>query len=147
MYYTPPAYNSSFAWYPNETVPIFTRGQKMYSNNGQYLLEFQQSDGNLVLSKVSSGQVLWSIQKTGGSYMKFHKDGNFLMYNGSNQYIWSSDIYSAGGDFTDGQKMYFILQDDGNLVFEWNGLTYTDVVGATGTGGGIVSSHFGSLKL
>lgn len=140
-YSVPPAN----AWFPSETTPVMRKGDKLLSNNGQYALNFQQ-DGNLVLVRESNGAVLWSINRADGTYLMFHKDGNLLMHT-NNGYNWTSDIYVAGKDYQNKGRIYIVLQDDGNLVMEWNGGNYTDVIGATGTGGGIVSSHFESMKL
>lgn len=141
LYSVPPAN----AWFPSETTPVMRIGGKLLSNNGQYALNFQ-ADGNLVLVRESNGAVLWSIQQQNGTYLMFHKDGNLLMHTNSG-YNWTSDIYVAGKDYQNTGRVYIVLQDDGNLVMEWNGGNFTDVIGATGTGGGIVSSHFGSMKL
>lgn len=138
-------------YYPSETIPLLRPGQSLVSNGGQYSLDFQASDGNLVLTNRALKTVLWSIKQTGGTYLMFHKDGNLIMHTASG-YNWVSDIYVAGKDYQKTGQVYLLLQDDGNLVMEWDGGNYTDVVGSTGTGaingsgGGINSSHYGSLK-
>lgn len=143
----PPPIGSSFAWYPSSTVPMLSPGQSIYSANGQYRMVIQSYDGVLLLLRVSDGKVLWSNKQTGGAYLFFYPDGNLIMLNSSNQMVWSSDIYVPNSNYSTEQRMYLALQNDGNLVMEWNGESFTDVLGATGTGGGIVSDHFGSMKL
>jgi len=145
-YQTPPAFGTTWAFYPSSTQPMMTKNQVIYSDNGEYQLNFQ-GDGNLVIYKVGSWNPLWSINKTGGENLWFNPDGNIIMLNASNQIVWKSDIYVPGMSFTSSQRLYMLFQGDGNLAIYWNGVTYTDVVGSSGTGGGIVSNRFGSLKL
>ncbi|NRF37627.1 hypothetical protein [Pedobacter foliorum] len=109
-------------------------------------MQFQLSDGNLVLSKVSTGQALWASNKSNGQGLYFQADGNLIISTASNQMIWTSDVYKVGGSYLTNQRLYLELQNDGNLVLKWNGGTYTDAIAAVGTGGGIVSNHFGKFK-
>lgn len=145
----PPSPQSPGVWYPDAKTPILSPGQSIYSQNGQYRMVIQSYDGVLLLLRVSDGQVLWSNKKTGGAYLFFYPDGNLVMFNSSNQMVWSSDIYILSNHMSSAynNRTYFVFQNDGNFVMNWNGGTYTDVVGATGTGGGVTSVHFGSMKL
>jgi len=125
-------------WYPSASVPMFTLNQAVYTANRQYYLHLQ-NDGNLVLVKASNGQPLWATNKSGGSSVFFEPDGNLLVFNSTNNMIWASNVYFRGQDYSNSKDLRFVFQDDGNLVLQLRG----SVVTATGTGGGIVSSHFG----
>jgi hypothetical protein len=146
QYQTPPAPGSQNVWYPSVAGPVMTRGQEVYSPNGQFLLQFQASDGNLVLSKVSTGQALWASNKSNGQGLYFQADGNLIISTAAGQMIWTSDVYKVGGSYVVLPRLYLELQNDGNLVLKWNGGTFTDAIAAAGTGGGIVSSHYGQFK-
>jgi len=84
-----------------------------------------QQDGNLVLSVVHNGRVLWSSGTGGKAVSKaiMQDDGNFVIYGFGGSALWSSDTFGKSGS-------YLIVQDDGNLVIyqpvaQWS----TDTVG------------------
>lgn len=129
-------------WYPSEQ-PMLTPGQEI--SNGQYLFTLQP-DGNLVIYRTSNWQVLWSSKTNGkgGNYLYFQVDGNLVLYKNSNYtgVVWSSGKSLTGGNL-DGSTR-FVFQGDGNLVMQFDGGTYIDVIGSTGSNNK-VSSHFGTL--
>lgn len=128
-------------WYPSWSKPFLSFDQSVYTANRKYVLHLQR-DGNLVLSNVASGRALWAINKSGGNFLIFQPDGNLLLISSDNRMLWASNVYLKNQDYSNSQDLRFEFQDDGNLVLSVRG----SVLGATGTGGGIVSSHFGKLK-
>lgn len=146
-YMAPPTPGSAGAFYPSET-PVLTLGQAMYSPNGQYFL-ILQTDGSLVLYNIN-WQVLWSADtyQKGGQYLFFAPDGNLVLAKNADAsgVVWASNIYAANKNFLLNQRIFYALQDDGNFVFYWNGGTFTDSMGATGTDGGRKSNHFRVIK-
>ncbi|MCX4745456.1 DUF6531 domain-containing protein [Kitasatospora sp. NBC_01287] len=58
-----------------------------------------QSDGNLVLSSIASGQVLWSSQTGGhpGATATMQTDGNFVVYDTAKNALWNSKTWPGNG--------------------------------------------------
>jgi surface antigen len=91
-----------------------TPGQYLQSPNGQYTLQMQGSDGNLVEYN-AAGQPLWDPPPptpTGGhpgAYAVLQGDGNFVVYAADHRTaLWAS--------YTNVPNDYLTLQNDGNLV-------------------------------
>jgi surface antigen len=89
-------------------------GQYLQSPNGQYTLQMQGSDGNLVEYN-AAGQPLWAPPPptpTGGhpgAYAVLQGDGNFVVYAADHRTaLWAS--------YTNVPNDYLTLQNDGNLV-------------------------------
>ncbi len=78
------------------------------SSNAQFRF-YLQSDGNLVLRNMSSGQAMWSAgtASKGGVQLSMQSDGNLVLYNAGGGAVWATG--TKGGSF-------LIVQDDGNLV-------------------------------
>lgn len=132
-------------WYPGST-PMLTYDQSVLSANKRFRLHLQQ-DGNLVLSNAVSGTPLWATDKAGGRYVVFQGDGNLLVYSDNySRMLWASNKYFKNHDYSGSKDLYFIFQSDGNLVLERKVNGRAEVVAATGTGGGIRSAHYGSLR-
>jgi surface antigen len=116
-----------------------TSGQYLQSPNGQYTLQMQGSDGNLVEYN-AAGAPLWDPPpptQTGrhpGAYAVLQGDGNFVVYPaGSGTALWASYTQNNPGD-------HLSLQDDGNLVIYsaagaplWATMSSADPRGRTGT--------------
>lgn len=86
----------------------------LFSANGAAKL-VHQSDGNLVLYRISDGTALWSTNTAGqpSTHAVQQEDGNFVLYNGS------VPLWNAG---TFGQKGAWLkLQDDCSLVIHTTG--------------------------
>lgn len=84
-------------------------GQWLTSANGRYRL-YMQSDSNLVLYDMSSGEALWFTGASAANGQAiFQSDGNFVVYDGGNNPIWFTGTAGNPGAF-------MVLQDDGNLV-------------------------------
>lgn len=93
---------------------ILSRGQSRYSPNHQLRLVLQE-DGNLVLYAAGAEQALWHTHTFGQPVTGaiIHPDGNFALYNTSNQPVW--DLFSAA-QIPSRPGAYLRVQDDGNLV-------------------------------
>lgn len=83
---------------------------QLISNNGKYQL-ILQSDGNLVLYRLSDRHPLWASNTYGKTAVTaiMQTDGNFVIYDSQNHPLWASGTNGKGG-------VSLILQDDGNLV-------------------------------
>ena len=85
-------------------------GSEINSPLGRFRL-IMQSDGNLVLYRLSDYKPIWSSNtaNSGASRALMQYDGNFVVYTANNVAKWSSE--------TDGRPAnYLTVQDDGNLV-------------------------------
>ncbi|ATN05964.1 hypothetical protein H3Z85_01015 [Chryseobacterium indologenes] len=90
----------------------FGKEKKMYSENGQYYLVFQ-NDGNLVLYNYRNSPI-WASNTDGrGSRALFQPDGNLVVYDRANRPVFSADTYNKGVD-------RLVVQNDGNLVIYGN---------------------------
>lgn len=101
-----------------------TTNQYLASTDGRFRF-YLQSDGNLVLRVVTTGQSLWSsgTNGKGGVRLNMQSDGNLVLRNSRNSSVWSTKTNGTGG-------VRFVLQTDGNAVI------YTSAnrpVWATGT--------------
>ena len=85
-------------------------GGSLSSPDDHYRLVYQ-GDGNLVLSDVLAGTVLWATD-TGGAVPGqaiVQSDGNFVIYNTAGSARWTAGTGGHPG-------AYLRIQDDGNLV-------------------------------
>ena len=85
-------------------------GAALNSPLGHFRL-IMQSDGNLVLYRLSDYKPIWSSNtaNSGASRALMQYDGNFVVYTANNVAKWSSE--------TDGRPAnYLTVQDDGNMV-------------------------------
>ena len=92
----------------------FNIGDLAYFGNSRLVL---QSDGNLVIYAIDSGQAAWSTNSQGltSAYtMRFQVDGNLVIYNASGGPTWSTNTWGVCNG-PDNQK-WLAFQDDGNLV-------------------------------
>ncbi|MFJ1754723.1 LysM peptidoglycan-binding domain-containing protein [Kitasatospora sp. NPDC088134] len=92
---------------PGEALAV---DEELLSDNGRFRLSLQ-SDGNLVLSDLGTGQPLWATATDGrgATSAQMQGDGNFVLYGGPGEVLWSTG--------TDGSPdAYLRLNDDGNLV-------------------------------
>jgi len=131
-------------WYPG-TVILSARGQVAYSQNKQYELMLQ-GDGNFLLLNASSGAVLWASNKYdsnggGANQIVMQSDAN-LVGNSATGTVWADNFYWKNMNLTGSPYIYYVLQDDGNLVLYKN----SQAIAATQTNGGQKSTHFGTLK-
>lgn len=134
-------------WYPSDDTPMLTSGQDAYSSTGDYVLTLQ-TDGNLVIYRTSNWEALWSSKSNGkgGRYLYFQGDGNLVLYKNANftGVVWSSGKQVSGDPITIKNYTRFLFQSDGNLVMQFDGGTYIDIIGETQTYNR-TSSHFGTL--
>lgn len=59
---------------------------------------YLQSDGNLVLRRMSDKKALWSSRTDGKSatHFAFQRDGNLVLYTASNAAVWASNTVGSG---------------------------------------------------
>nr|WP_315034114.1 hypothetical protein [uncultured Chryseobacterium sp.] len=86
----------------------FGKEKKLYSENGQYYVVFQ-NDGNLVLYNYRDSPIWASNTEGRGSRAIFQPDGNLVVYDRGNRPVFSADTYNKGVD-------RLVVQNDGNLV-------------------------------
>jgi hypothetical protein len=95
------------SWYlaPGQTL---ASGRYLLSPNGQYGL-FMQTDGNLVMRKISTKATVWASRSYGqpGARLVLQTNGNLVIWRGS-QPVWSSR--------TAGRMLRLAVQNNGNLV-------------------------------
>ena len=89
---------------------FMTANQYLQSSDGRFRF-YLQSDGNLVLRVVSSGQSLWSsaTQGQGGTRLNMQSDGNLVLRNSAGASRWSTATNGQGANRAN-------LQSDGNFV-------------------------------
>ncbi len=89
------------------------RGGQLTSGSGEYLLEFLETGGNVVLyRKVSPGlEILWETgtYKVDAERFIFQMDGNVVVYDSNDKALWSPNVNGRGG-------FRLVLQDDGDMV-------------------------------
>jgi hypothetical protein len=108
-------------WWPKIYVSFLPDGYKLGTNqavvsqNRQYFLT-EQADGNLVLYRGSvtggSRTALWGMPVTppgDGSYAMMQTDGNFVVYNRNEKFVWATNTSGNPG-------AYLAVQNDGNVV-------------------------------
>jgi hypothetical protein len=110
---------------PDQSVGV---DQVIYSSDGRFRLQYQGSDGNLVLLDVTTQPwtVLWSSNTAGYSAgnVLMQSNGELVIYDAGSSPIWSS---GTGGN----SYAYLIVQNDGNMVI-YNSIG-TSPLWATGT--------------
>jgi hypothetical protein len=86
-------------------------GSQICSDNNQYCLNLQASDGNLVLYGPTGP--IWQSGTSGKGVARavMQPDGNFVLYTASNQAVWSLNMGRA--------NPYLNVRNDGNLAFYW----------------------------
>ncbi|MFI8219996.1 hypothetical protein [Streptomyces sp. NPDC085932] len=72
-----------------------------------------QSDGNLVMYRLRDNKAIWASRTHGnpGAYAVMQKDGNFVIYDASNRFLWHTNTY--GHEST---GAWAVMQNDGNFV-------------------------------
>jgi hypothetical protein len=87
-------------------------GAELKSPLGRFRL-IMQSDGNLVLYRVSDYRAIWSSNtaNTGAYRAIMQYDGNFVVYTGTNVAVAKWATHTVGQPAN-----YLLVQDDGNLV-------------------------------
>lgn len=104
---TAPAASSAVSWYlaPGQTLGS---GKWLLSPNRAYMLGMQ-TDGNLVLRRVSDKKTLWHSRSYGqpGARLVLQTNGNLVIWRGS-QPVWSTR--------TAGRMLRLAVQNNGHLV-------------------------------
>ncbi|MFI6446750.1 polymorphic toxin-type HINT domain-containing protein [Kitasatospora sp. NPDC050543] len=112
---------------------VIRPGESIRSHSVQLTM---QRDGNLVLSSLRSGQVVWSSNTAGhaNAWATMQDDGNFVVYDSSNNALWESRTWAGGGS-----GYFAVVQDDGNFTVyapgwqsRWSANTWNAVDAANG---------------
>ena len=85
--------------YPPKTLIIAPGNLVLLAGEGVYSKDYALvllDDGNLVLSHKETNEIIWSTLTQNGEKAIFHKNGNFVLYDGSDQPIWESKSYTGG---------------------------------------------------
>lgn len=99
---------------PSVFIPEGTavnRGAVYTTAGGACALNFQQTDGNLVIYAVNQPEWATYTENEGASYFKFQYDSNFVVYNSSNTALWNSGTENKGASGS-----YLVFQPDCDLV-------------------------------
>ncbi|MFF0415165.1 RHS repeat-associated core domain-containing protein [Kitasatospora sp. NPDC004745] len=89
---------------------VLKSGESIRSNGAQLTM---QTDGNLVISSLRTGQTTWSTntQNHPGAWATMQDDGNFVVYDQQRVSLWSSQTYVGAGS-----GYFAALQDDGKFL-------------------------------
>ncbi|WP_406206070.1 hypothetical protein OH807_32075 [Kitasatospora sp. NBC_01560] len=89
---------------------VLKSGESVRSNSVQFAM---QSDGNLVLSSLRTGQALWSTntQNHPGAWATMQDDGNFVVYDPQRVPLWSSKTWVGNNS-----GYFAVIQDDGKFI-------------------------------
>jgi outer membrane protein assembly factor BamB len=100
----------------------------LVSPNGRFEL-ILQSDGNLVLYRLTDGKALWDSKTYGRSVMIaiMQGDGNLVLYDCNFAAVFASNTSGNPGSF-------LLMQDDGNVVIYRPNPPPIVPIWATGTG-------------
>ncbi|MFF1903515.1 RHS repeat-associated core domain-containing protein [Kitasatospora sp. NPDC058218] len=89
---------------------VLNSGESVRSNSVQLAM---QPDGNLVLSSLRTGKVIWSTNTQGhqGAWATMQDDGNFVVYDPQRVPLWSSNTWVGNNS-----GYFATVQDDGNFI-------------------------------
>ncbi|WP_371519762.1 RHS repeat-associated core domain-containing protein [Kitasatospora sp. NBC_01300] len=89
---------------------VLKSGESVRSNSVRLAM---QDDGNLVLSSLRTGQVLWSTntQNHPGAWATMQDDGNFVVYDPQRVPLWSSQTWAGNAS-----GYFATVQDDGKFI-------------------------------
>lgn len=104
-------------------------GARLDSANASYRFVFQ-TDGNLVVRRVSDSAALWASNTNGlgGTRLTMQSDGNLVLYTSANAAVWSSKSAGSGGNRA-------TIENDGNFAV-FNSANVRVWSTNTGSGGG-----------
>ncbi|MER5863542.1 polymorphic toxin type 24 domain-containing protein [Kitasatospora sp. NPDC002040] len=112
---------------------VIKSGENVRSNSVQLAM---QADGNLVLTSLRTGNVLWSSNTANhpGAKATMRDDGNFVVYDTAQNVLWSSNTAIGAGS-----GYFAAVQDDGLfLVYapgyqsKWSSSTWNAIDAAAG---------------
>jgi hypothetical protein len=110
----------------NNLIPNgqLTLGQYLHSDGGSYRL-FLQSDGNLVLRRISDSKALWASGTNGKSVTRFvfQSDGNLTLKTAAGTVVWNSNTAGSGAT-------KLVLNTNGSLVLYRNSTVVWSVNGS-----------------
>jgi tetratricopeptide (TPR) repeat protein len=87
---------------------VLFRACALRSRNGQYRLELQRRDGNLVMYGPNN-MALWDNRQDSDYLIMQESDSNLVTYRRAHGAPWATDTVNSGAD-------RLVVQDDGNLV-------------------------------
>jgi hypothetical protein len=102
-------------------------GEYLQSSDGSHRLSLQ-SDGNLVLRRLSDKKALWSSRTNGTSATRFvfQTDGNLVLRTASNAPVWSSKTAGSGATKLHLHSAgHLVLYRDSSVVWSVNGTPST----------------------
>ncbi|MFE3500145.1 RHS repeat-associated core domain-containing protein [Kitasatospora sp. NPDC059160] len=112
---------------------VLNPGESVRSSSVQLTM---QTDGNLVLTSLRSGVVVWSTGTGGhaGAWATMQDDGNFVVYDPQRVPLWSSQSWVGPNS-----KYFAVVQDDGKFMVyapgwapKWDSRTWNAVDAANG---------------
>ncbi|MCL7987720.1 hypothetical protein M8998_07200 [Sphingobacterium sp. lm-10] len=146
---------------PSDNHFLNSHTNSQIRSSGGKISMTMQLDGNLVISEVATGRVVWASnsddknRRPGDRFAAiFQLDGNIVVYRSDSTGrftipIWSSQTTATGSGRSENVIYGFLaLQDDGNFVLyfpRYNTIDHYNVIRSTNSYG-IVSPHFGQMK-
>ncbi len=146
---------------PSDNHFLNSHTNSQIRSNGGKISMTMQLDGNLVISEVATGRVVWASNSVDNNRRQgdrfaaiFQLDGNIVIYrsDSSGRFtipIWSSQTTATGAGRSENVIYGFLaLQDDGNFVLyfpRYNTIDQYNVIRSTNSYD-IVSPHFGQMK-
>ncbi|MFD9689208.1 RHS repeat-associated core domain-containing protein [Kitasatospora sp. NPDC059088] len=112
---------------------VLNPGESVRSSSVQLTM---QSDGNLVLTSLRTGLVVWSTNTANhpGAWATMQDDGNFVVYDPQRVPLWSSQSWVGPNS-----KYFAVVQDDGKFMVyapgwapKWDSHTWNAVDAANG---------------
>ncbi|MBD1364775.1 hypothetical protein IDJ77_13220 [Mucilaginibacter sp. ZT4R22] len=141
-----PSYYTVIGTFPSSDAIPSTQIPKGIWYSGDYNFN-NQTDGNLVVYKTSTGKVLWASNKytTAATHLQLQSDLNLVVYQG-NTAIFESQTYYFKCGSQNPRNTRLILTNQGSLQIIADGFQNSTVVlGDTRTEGGVQSPNYGSF--
>ncbi|WP_157537551.1 ricin-type beta-trefoil lectin domain protein [Kitasatospora azatica] len=119
------------------TDQVIGSGQRIVSTTTTLTM---QGDGNLILSPLNSSTVLWAsgTYNHPGAYAKMQVDGNFVVYDSSNNALWSTQTFGTNRLRLQTDRNLVVYDNNSKVLWTSNtyNSAYSNVRVATGNPGG-----------
>jgi hypothetical protein len=89
------------------------QGDTLISQSGEYRM-LLQSDGNLVVSRISDNALVWANYAYGTVLVVVQPDGNFVAYDTNGTAVWNTGTWGKAGTGSMPERLY--LEDNGALT-------------------------------
>jgi hypothetical protein len=89
------------------------QGDTLISQSGEYRM-LLQSDGNLVVSRISDNALVWANYAYGTVLVVVQPDGNFVAYDTNGTAVWNTGTWGKAGTGSMPVRLY--LEDNGALT-------------------------------